>query len=698
MNMSKLKHSDDYKGKIKRENERFSDRRKSKESPIKSDYGSEKSLNRKRLKQNASKNQSLREEKNLEEVKTENLPLDKEREPCDESLSFHERMVLLKQKRKQAEQFRGNEAKNIIGNQNEEGDGKNSKNQIEEENSTQTKDTSKEQISRVTRNVNPRNSETESKRSCGNEEVKRNKRDKREETPLSENGEKEKSFGKLNSSNIQKLSNSALLSLEKSAKLTRDYLSTGRENSGVESGEKTADAVSKLSHGIRDYSRKKQKFSEFLKDKKDLKQRKKKSKLEFKETKKDLKVDPNYQKMSRLKQFQKKKQMKNTIYKNHQVRVRDRMKKGIFQVANALKQFIFRRAKIAIGLILAIVILGTFIIQFSNTSMSMLSNSTTSVAATSYLSDERVLDDINQSFGSLEQELQDEIDSVESNFPGYDEYIINKNGEIGHNVHELLSYITARYGEAKDVSEVSSILKNLFDEMYSLKYKEEIEIRTRIVEYTFIDENGNEQTGTREEQYKYKKLIVTLDKKAMDSVVRGIFSGYSDNLTHYEALLETGGNMGEVFGSKDGNLSEIVENPNFGNPGIAFNEERVKQLFAEAEKHIGKRYVFGGDGPSNFDCSSFVCWSYTHSGVKNMPRTTAYRIYKDYCNPISPREAKAGDIIFFKNTYNSGSPISHVGIYAGNGMMLHAGDPIKFVSIDTPYWREHFYGFGRIKD
>ena len=414
------------------------------------------------------------------------------------------------------------------------------------------------------------------------------------------------------------------------------------------------------------------------------------------ETKKDLKVDLNYQKMSRLKQFQKKKQMKNTIYKNHQARVRDQMKKGIFQVANALKQFICRRVKIAIGIILAIIILGTFVIQFSNTSMSILNNSATSVAATSYLSDERVLDDINQSFGSLEQELQDEIDSVESNFPGYDEYIINR--KIGHNVHELLSYITARYGEAKDVSKVGSALKNLFDKMYSLKYKEEIEIRTRIVEYTFIDKNGNEQTGTREEQYEYKKLIITLDKKEMDTVVREIFIGYPDNLTHYEALLESGGNMGTVFGSKDGNLSEIVENPNFGNPGIAFSEERVKQLFAEAEEHIGKRYVFGANGPANFDCSSFVCWSYPHSGVKNMPRTTVYRIYKDYCNPISPREAKDGDIIFFKNTYNSGSPISYVGIYAGNGMMLHVGDPNKFVSIDTPYWREHFYEFGRIKD
>ena len=107
--------------------------------------------------------------------------------------------------------------------------------------------------------------------------------------------------------------------------------------------------------------------------------------------------------------------------------------------------------------------------------------------------------------------------------------------------------------------------------------------------------------------------------------------------------------------------------------------------------------MFGASGPSNFDCSGFVCWSYTKSGVKRMPRTTAWQIYKNYCNPISPSEAKPGDIIFFKGTYNSGTPISHVGIYAGNGMMLHAGDPIQYTSINSRYWKNHFYSFGRPK-
>lgn len=132
-------------------------------------------------------------------------------------------------------------------------------------------------------------------------------------------------------------------------------------------------------------------------------------------------------------------------------------------------------------------------------------------------------------------------------------------------------------------------------------------------------------------------------------------------------------------------------------PSLKIDNETVKKIVQEANKHLGKRYVFGANGPANFDCSSFVCWVYTHAGVKKMPRTTAWLIYKNYCNPVSPSEAKAGDIIFFKNTYNSGEPISHVGIYVGNGYMIHAGDPIQYSRIDTPYWKQHFYSFGRPK-
>ena len=491
---------------------------------------------------------------------------------------------------------------------------------------------------------------------------------------------------------------SVLSGLAKGSEAVRDYLSHGSdENQGVETGEKIADGNSKLLHGIKNYADKKKAKKSYNLSKKDYKIRKRKSKLEFREAKEELKKTKEYKQANAFKKFQKKKQMKSAIGKRNKSRLRDRIKESLIGTLKSSKEMLIRKAKGLMMIVIGLIILGTFIIQFAGTSMTGMINSTSGVLTTTYLSDQNVLSEINQQFSGLEEGLQDEISSVEENYPGYDEYLIEKEGEIGHNTHELLSYITSRCGEIKDLKEVQSIIHDLFTKMYDLSYREEIEIRYRTVTETYTDEDGNEHTESHEEAYEYKKLIVTLKKREMDSIVREIFAEYPDNVLHYEALLASKGNMETVFGSGNGNLSEIVDNPDFSNPGIAFDDVTVKALFNEAEKHIGKRYVFGANGPNNFDCSSFVCWSFTHSGVKNMPRTTAWGIYKTYCNPVSPSEAKAGDIIFFKNTYDSGSPISHVGIYAGNGMMIHAGDPIRFVSINTPYWREHFYGFGRVK-
>lgn len=491
---------------------------------------------------------------------------------------------------------------------------------------------------------------------------------------------------------------SVLSGLAKGSEAVRDYLSHGSdENQGVETGEKIADGNSKLLHGIKNYADKKKAKKSYNLSKKDYKIRKRKSKLEFREAKEELKKTKEYKQANAFKKFQKKKQMKSAIGKRNKSRLRDRIKESLIGTLKSSKEMLLRKAKGLMMIVIGLIILGTFIIQFAGTSMTGMINSTSGVLTTTYLSDQNVLTEVNQQFSGLEEGLQDEISSVEENYPGYDEYIIEKEGEIGHNTHELLSYITSRCGEIKDSKEVQSIIHDLFTKMYDLSYREEIEIRYRTVTETYTDEDGNEHTESHKEAYEYKKLIVTLKKREMESIVREIFAEYPDNVLHYEALLASKGNMETVFGSGNGNLSEIVENPDFSNPGIAFDDVTVKALFNEAEKHIGKRYVFGANGPNNFDCSSFVCWSFTHSGVKNMPRTTAWGIYKTYCNPVSPSEAKAGDIIFFKNTYNSGSPISHVGIYAGNGMMIHAGDPIRFVSINTPYWREHFYGFGRVR-
>lgn len=155
------------------------------------------------------------------------------------------------------------------------------------------------------------------------------------------------------------------------------------------------------------------------------------------------------------------------------------------------------------------------------------------------------------------------------------------------------------------------------------------------------------------------------------------------------------------FDAGEGTLYGETPNGGGGVPGNAkppesYDDKTVQALMEEAEKYLGYPYVWGGSNPStSFDCSGFVCWVFTNSGVHNLPRTTAQGIY-DQCTPVSQSEAKAGDIIFFTGTYNSAGAVSHVGIYCGNGVMIHCGNPISYASIHTPYWQSHFYAFGRL--
>ena len=480
--------------------------------------------------------------------------------------------------------------------------------------------------------------------------------------------------------------------------MLNQYLESGKEdNAGVDAAYKVTGQVENISRKVYHHGKKKnlKRQKKITKLEKSIEKQEKK--LFFQKNMEEMKKSADYQNTSRLRQFFKRRQYKRQIQKKYKDSVKNRIKKSFATSSKRFAEFVKARGKKAVFLLFMIVGIFFMLFQAGSMMMNMGTGMVGNTVGTTYLSSEEVLKETNQEFSSLEQALQEEMDSVEENHPGYDEYIIKGKEKIGHDVHELLSYITARYGIVKNISQVESELNNLFQNMYTLTYKEEIEIRYRTVTTSYTDADGNEHTESHEEPYEYKKLIVTLEKREMGSIVREAFQSYPDNLSHYEILLASKGNMERVFGSGSGNLSEIVDNPDFSNPGLEFNEESVKRIVHEAEKHIGKRYVFGANGPSNFDCSSFVCWVYTHSGIKNMPRTTAWGIYKNYCNPVSPSEAKPGDIIFFKGTYNSGSPISHVGIYVGGGYMIHAGDPIRYSKIDTPYWREHFYGYGRPK-
>lgn len=463
--------------------------------------------------------------------------------------------------------------------------------------------------------------------------------------------------------------------------MASNYLYSGKEdNAGIDASYKVSRSTELIGKNIRRNRRKKALKTKRKLEKLDNKIHKKESRLLFEKDFEELKKSRAYQNTNKLNRFFMKKKFQKDFRKKQEVSLKNRIKKSITNMSKKTAEVLKNKGYKNIFIVLCI--LGLFFMLFKEISNigSITSGITSNVMATSYLSKKEVLSDINNEFSSYEYALQDEIDSIEENYPNYDEYHI-KGDPVGHDVHELFSYLTARYGEIKSTDEIKKELKKLFNQMYKKEYTSKT--------ITKYDKDGN--------SYIYKILTLTITKKSIDKIAKEEFANYETNMAHYLSLLENQGNMGDYFGSSYGDLGDIVDNPNFGNPGIEFDDVAVRRLFGEAEKHIGKRYVFGASGPRNFDCSGFVCWSFTKSGVKNMPRTTAWRIYTDYCNPVSPSQAKPGDIIFFKGTYNSGTPISHVGIYAGNGMMIHAGDPIQYANINTRYWKEHFYAFGRPK-
>jgi len=461
--------------------------------------------------------------------------------------------------------------------------------------------------------------------------------------------------------------------------MASNYLYSGKEdNAGIDASYKVSRSTELIGKNIRRNRRKKALKTQRKLEKLDNKIHKKESRLLFEKDFEELKKSRAYQNTNKLNRFFMKKKFQKDFRKKQEVNLKNRIKKSITNMSKKTTEVLKNKGYKNIFIVLCI--LGLFFMLFKEISNigSITSGITSNVMATSYLSKKEVLSDVNNEFSSYEYALQDEIDSIEENYPNYDEYHI-KGDPVGHDVHELFSYLTARYGEIKSTDEIKKELKKLFNQMYKKEYTSKT--------ITKYDKDGN--------PYTYKILTLTITKKSIDKIAKEEFANYETNMAHYLSLLENQGNMGDYFGSGYGDLGDIVDNPNFGNPGIEFDDVAVRRLFGEAEKHIGKRYVFGASGPRNFDCSGFVCWSFTKSGVKNMPRTTAWRIYTDYCNPVSPSQAKPGDIIFFKGTYNSGTPISHVGIYAGNGMMIHAGDPIQYANINTRYWKEHFYAFGR---
>ena len=320
-------------------------------------------------------------------------------------------------------------------------------------------------------------------------------------------------------------------------------------------------------------------------------------------------------------------------------------------------------------------------------------SSTNLVVGTSYTADDADIVGVEEDYKELEAELQERLDNIEDEYDGYDEYRIHSD-QIGHDPYELASYLTILFQSYKR-DQVQSTLQELFEGQYELTIEEEVEIRTREVEHSSTDpETGEEDTWTETEEYEYYILNVNLKNNGLGKVI--MEAGLTeDEMSRYAVLMQTYGNRKEVFG--DNPYAVAVEDVlHYDIPGEALTDERFRRMIAEGEKYLGYPYVWGGSSPStSFDCSGFVSWVVNHCGNGwNVGRQTAEGL-RTCCSIIPRSEAKPGDLIFFKGTYNT-SGASHVGIYVGDGMMLHCGKPIQYASCETSYWQSHFYCFGRL--
>ena len=359
--------------------------------------------------------------------------------------------------------------------------------------------------------------------------------------------------------------------------------------------------------------------------------------------------------------------------------------------------------KTALLWILAIGLLFMVISGMFSSCSTMFQGGTQVVLGTSFTAEDEDILGADEDYTALENDLRSQVDNIESTHPGYDEYRYALD-EIGHNPYELASYLTVVF-EDYSREEVQATLQQLFEQQYELILEEEVEIRTRTETRTGTRTHTDPETGeTWEEEYEYEVeveyeyyiLNVTLRNYGLGNVIHS--SGLSaDQLERYEVLLETLGNRSYLFGedvsSAPGGGGEYTD---YDIPGEALTDTAFANMIREAEKYLGYPYVWGGSSPStSFDCSGFVSWVINNCGNGwSVGRQTANGL-KNLCAIIPPSEAKPGDLIFFQGTYGT-SGASHVGIYVGNGMMIHCGDPISYASIETNYWQQHFYCFGRI--
>lgn len=313
------------------------------------------------------------------------------------------------------------------------------------------------------------------------------------------------------------------------------------------------------------------------------------------------------------------------------------------------------------------------------------------IAASTYPSQDADMLGAEAQYCAMEAELQRYLDTYESTHD-YDEYHFDLD-TIEHDPYVLISMITALHQGEWTLDEVQGTLQMLFDRQYILTEDVVVETRYRTETDTWTDADGNTHSDTYQVPYDYYICTVTLENFNLSHVPVYIMS--EEQLGMYATYMATLGNRPDLFPGSD-YIGKYVEGSytDYDIPPEALDDEVFAAIIKEAEKYLGYPYVWGGSSPStSFDCSGFVSWVINHSGW-DVGRLGAQGLC-NICTPVSSANVKPGDLVFFTGTYDTPG-VSHVGIYVGNNMMIHCGDPISYANLNSSYWQSHFYRYGRL--
>lgn len=339
----------------------------------------------------------------------------------------------------------------------------------------------------------------------------------------------------------------------------------------------------------------------------------------------------------------------------------------------------------------AILLMLAFLLNGLSSCSVMMDGVGSGIAASTYPSQDADMLGAEAQYCAMEAELQHYLDTYESTHD-YDEYHFDLDS-IEHDSYVLISILTALHQGEWTLEEVQGTLQMLFDRQYILTEDVVVETRYRTETDTWTDADGNTHTDTYQVPYDYYICTVTLENFNLSHVP--IYIMGEEQLGMYATYMATLGNRPDLFPGSE-YIGKYVEGSytDYDIPPEALENEVFAAIISEAEKYLGYPYVWGGSSPStSFDCSGFVSWVINHSGW-DVGRLGAQGLC-NICTPVSSANVKPGDLVFFTGTYDTPG-VSHVGIYVGEGRMIHCGDPISYADLNSSYWQSHFYRYGRL--